>query len=135
MIIDAARAEFARYGLAGARIDRIAKSANASKERLYAHFGDKEALFRQVVAADSAEFFSAIAVRPDAVAEFAGDLYDLAASKPEHLRMITWHAWKAYRWRNPNSTAARSANATPLPSSPPRRPATSTGDGSPPTSC
>ncbi|MGJ6122121.1 TetR family transcriptional regulator [Mycolicibacterium sp. Y3] len=90
VIIDAARAEFARYGLAGARIDRIAKSANASKERLYAHFGDKEALFRQVVAADSAEFFSAIAVRPDAVAEFAGDLYDLATSKPEHLRMITW---------------------------------------------
>ena len=44
VIIDAARAEFAQYGLAGSRIDRIAKSANASKERLYAHFGDKEAL-------------------------------------------------------------------------------------------
>lgn len=90
VIIDAARAEFARYGLAGARIDRIAKSANASKERLYAHFGDKQALFSQVVAADSAEFFGAVAVRPDAVAEFAGDLYDLATSMPEHLRMITW---------------------------------------------
>lgn len=89
-IIDAARAEFARYGLAGARIDRIAKSASASKERLYAHFGDKEALFRHVVAADSADFFSAITVRPDAVAEFAGDLYDLASSRPDHLRMITW---------------------------------------------
>jgi AcrR family transcriptional regulator len=90
VIIDAARAEFAQYGLAGSRIDRIAKSANASKERLYAHFGDKEALFRQVVAADSTEFFGAMAVRPDAVADFAGDLYDLATSKPEHLRMITW---------------------------------------------
>jgi AcrR family transcriptional regulator len=90
VIIDAARTEFARYGLAGARIDRIAKSASASKERLYAHFGDKEALFRQVVVADSAEFFGAIGVRPDAVAEFAGDIYDLATSMPEHLRMITW---------------------------------------------
>ncbi|MCV7227844.1 TetR family transcriptional regulator [Mycolicibacterium komossense] len=90
VIIDAARVEFARYGLAGARIDRIAKSANASKERLYAHFGDKETLFRQVVAADSTEFFAAIGVRPDAVAEFAGDIFDLAASMPEHLRMITW---------------------------------------------
>ncbi len=90
VIIDAARAEFARYGLAGARIDRIAKSANASKERLYAHFGDKEALFRQVVAADSTEFFGAIGVRPDAVAEFAGDIYDLVTTMPEHLRMITW---------------------------------------------
>lgn len=90
VILDAARAEFARYGLAGARIDRIAKSANASKERLYAHFGDKEALFRHVVKADSAEFFNSVEVRPEAVAEFAGELYDLASSKPELLRMITW---------------------------------------------
>jgi AcrR family transcriptional regulator len=89
-IIAAARAEFAQFGLAGARIDRIAASANASKERLYAHFGDKETLFRQVVAADAAEFFGAIAVRADAVAEFAGDIYDLATRMPEHLRMITW---------------------------------------------
>ena len=49
-ILTAARAEFAQYGLAGARIDRIARSASASKERLYAHFGDKETLFRDVVA-------------------------------------------------------------------------------------
>jgi AcrR family transcriptional regulator len=90
VIVDAARAEFARYGLAGARIDRIAKSANASKERLYAHFGDKEALFRQVVAADSVQFFDAVTVQADAVAEFAGDIYDLAITMPEHLRMITW---------------------------------------------
>jgi len=90
VILDAARTEFARYGLAGARVDRIARSAHASKERLYAHFGDKDALFRQVVAADSAKFFSSVAVRPDAVAEFAGDLYDLATNHPESFRMITW---------------------------------------------
>lgn len=90
VILDAARTEFARYGLAGARIDRIASSAHASKERLYAHFGDKETLFRQVVVADSSKFFSAVAVRADAVAEFAGDLYDLATNHPEPFRMITW---------------------------------------------
>src|SRR3981189_168640 len=50
-ILAAARTEFAQYGLAGARIDRIAGSAHASKERLYAHFADKEALFRDAVAA------------------------------------------------------------------------------------
>jgi AcrR family transcriptional regulator len=89
-ILAAARAEFAQYGLAGARIDRIARAANASKERLYAHFGDKETLFREVVVADGAEFFRAVGLRPDAVAEFAGDIFDLAQSRPEHLRMITW---------------------------------------------
>jgi AcrR family transcriptional regulator len=89
-ILSAARSEFAQYGLAGARIDRIAKAADASKERLYAHFGDKEALFRSVVAADAAEFFAAVRLRPDAVPEFVGDIYDLACRRPEHVRMITW---------------------------------------------
>ena len=89
-ILAAARAEFAQYGLAGARIDRIARAASASKERLYAHFGDKETLFRDVVATDGAEFFRAVELRPGAVPEFVGDIFDLARSRPEHLRMITW---------------------------------------------
>jgi AcrR family transcriptional regulator len=89
-ILGAARSEFARYGLAGARIDRIARAADASKERLYAHFGDKEALFRSVVATDMAEFFAAVTLRPDAVPEFVGEIYDLACRRPEHLRMIAW---------------------------------------------
>jgi len=90
VILAAARAEFAQYGLAGARIDRIARVAQASKERLYAHFGDKEALFREVFAADSAEFFRAVTLRADAVPDFVGDIYDLAHSHPELLRMISW---------------------------------------------
>lgn len=89
-ILEAARSEFAQYGLAGARIDRIARTAQASKERLYAHFGDKEALFREVFAADSTEFFRAVTLRPEAVPEFVGEIYDLAIRRPEHLRMINW---------------------------------------------
>lgn len=89
-ILGAARSEFAQFGLAGARIDRIARAASASKERLYAHFRDKETLFRSVVAADSAEFFAAVSLRPEAVPDFVGDIFDLARRRPEHLRMITW---------------------------------------------
>lgn len=89
-ILAAARDEFARYGLAGARIDRIASAAKASKERLYAHFGDKESLFREVVAADHERYFAAATLRPDAVAEFAGAVFDLAHDHPEMVRMITW---------------------------------------------
>lgn len=89
-ILTAARAEFAQHGLAGARIDRIARTARASKERLYAHFGDKETLFREVFASDGAEFYRSVTLRPEAVHEFVGDIYDLACERPEHLRMITW---------------------------------------------
>lgn len=89
-ILAAARAEFAQHGLAGARIDRIARGAHASKERLYAHFGDKETLFKEVLAVDGAEFYRSVTLRHEAVQEFVGDIYDLARSHPEHLRMITW---------------------------------------------
>lgn len=102
-ILAAARVEFAQYGLAGARIDRIARAAQASKERLYAHFGDKESLFREVVAADFAEFSRAVTLRPDAVAEFVGDIYDLSCSRPEHLRMITWAQLEGFSLDEPHT--------------------------------
>lgn len=44
-ILDAAVEEFARYGLGGARVDRIAQRAGANKRMLYYYFGDKDGLF------------------------------------------------------------------------------------------
>src|SRR5882762_378119 len=44
-ILDAATEEFARFGLGGARVDRIAARAGANKRMLYYYFGSKEALF------------------------------------------------------------------------------------------
>jgi AcrR family transcriptional regulator len=50
-ILDAATAEFARHGLGGARVDRIAERAGANKRMLYYYFGSKEALFLAVLEA------------------------------------------------------------------------------------
>ena len=44
-ILGAAVQEFARYGLGGARVDRIAERAGANKRMLYYYFGDKDGLF------------------------------------------------------------------------------------------
>jgi AcrR family transcriptional regulator len=44
-ILAAATSEFARFGLGGARVDRIAARAGANKRMLYYYFGSKEALF------------------------------------------------------------------------------------------
>ena len=44
-ILAAATVEFARYGLGGARVDRIAERAGANKRMLYYYFGSKEELF------------------------------------------------------------------------------------------
>ncbi len=48
-ILDAALAEFADKGLAGARVDEIAARAGANKRMLYAHFGNKEDLWLRVL--------------------------------------------------------------------------------------
>jgi AcrR family transcriptional regulator len=45
-ILAAAKLEFAKNGLGGARIDVIAERAQANKRMLYHYFGNKEALFR-----------------------------------------------------------------------------------------
>jgi len=48
-ILEAAIAEFAAHGLAGARVDEIALRAEANKRMLYAHFGSKEDLWLVVL--------------------------------------------------------------------------------------
>jgi AcrR family transcriptional regulator len=50
-ILEAATDEFARFGLSGARIDRIADLARANKRMLYYHVGDKEKLYLEVLEA------------------------------------------------------------------------------------
>ena len=50
-ILAAAKAEFARVGLGGARVDRIAEIAGANKRMLYYYFGNKDELFRAVLEA------------------------------------------------------------------------------------
>jgi AcrR family transcriptional regulator len=50
-ILAAATEEFARYGLGGARVDRIAARAGANKRMLYYYYGNKEDLFLAVLEA------------------------------------------------------------------------------------
>jgi AcrR family transcriptional regulator len=50
-ILAAAKREFAKNGLAGARVDRIADKAKANKRMIYHYFGNKEKLFQTVVEA------------------------------------------------------------------------------------
>jgi AcrR family transcriptional regulator len=45
-ILAAAKVEFAKKGLGGARVDDIAARAKANKRMLYHYFGNKDALFR-----------------------------------------------------------------------------------------
>lgn len=89
-ILDAASAEFGTYGLAGARIDRIASEAKASKERLYAYFGDKVALFHAVLDANFAEAMENLSFDGADMPEHAVALFDDMLAKPDIQRMMIW---------------------------------------------
>ncbi|MBN8971004.1 MAG: TetR family transcriptional regulator [Rhizobiales bacterium] len=48
-LLVAARREFARNGLAGARVDEIAAQAGVNKQLVYHYFGDKDAIYFAVL--------------------------------------------------------------------------------------
>ncbi|HFL2186663.1 TetR/AcrR family transcriptional regulator [Pseudomonas putida] len=48
-ILNAAKVEFAKLGLGGARIDSIALRAKSNKRMIYEYFGNKEGLFEAVL--------------------------------------------------------------------------------------
>ncbi len=48
-ILAAAKSEYARYGLGGARVDRIAARAKSNKRMLYHYFGNKDALYQHTL--------------------------------------------------------------------------------------
>lgn len=55
-ILAAAKVEFAKKGLGGARVDDIAARAKANKRMMYHYFGNKDDLFKQVVEDAYSEF-------------------------------------------------------------------------------
>ncbi|MEV4115111.1 TetR family transcriptional regulator [Nonomuraea sp. NPDC049695] len=91
-IFQAAAAEFAAHGLAGARVERIATAAKANKQAIYLYFGGKDKLFGAVVRAKVDEVCHSGALDPGAVAESVGQLFDWYQDHPELIRLLLWEA-------------------------------------------
>lgn len=89
-IVAAARDEFARHGIAGARVDRIARAARTSKERIYAYFRSKEKLYEHVAAAELAAAAGAVRLDPADLPDYAGQLFDYFTAHPDRYRFIAW---------------------------------------------
>ncbi|WP_328502443.1 TetR family transcriptional regulator [Streptomyces sp. NBC_00457] len=89
-IFDAAVAEFARYGIAGARMDRIATAARANKQLIYAYFGNKAELFARVLEKKMLDLAESVPVDPDDLEGWIDRLMDYHAAHPELLRLLFW---------------------------------------------
>ncbi|MDA2803596.1 TetR family transcriptional regulator [Nocardiopsis suaedae] len=91
-LLAAARDEFAEHGIGGARVERIAKRAGVNKERIYGHFGNKDALFEAVMVDALGEHTEGIGLPSGDVAEYAGRLFDYHRQNPQLLRLLMWEA-------------------------------------------
>src|SRR5690349_9705243 len=94
LLLEAATDEFAEFGLAGARIDRIAERAGANKRLLYVYFGDKDALFRTVLDRQTGPYLEAVSLDPADLAGYAAARFDFLLRHPRMARLIAWSAFE-----------------------------------------
>ncbi|MFT4284000.1 MAG: TetR family transcriptional regulator [Protaetiibacter sp.] len=93
LLLEAGAAEFSAYGLAGARVDRIAEAAGVNKERIYSYFGSKQGLFGAVLTDQLARVMDAVPLvgdGPEAVVDYAGRVLDYQCAHPELARLTMW---------------------------------------------
>jgi len=89
-LIEAARREFGEFGIAGARVDRIAGSAEANKAQIYHYFGSKDELFDAVWASIVKKVVVDMPVDTHDLPGYAVRLADVYAANPEIQRLVTW---------------------------------------------
>lgn len=90
-LLDAAAAEFATFGIAGARVDRIAEQAGANKSLIYTYFGNKEQLFDAVFGALVVDTVEDVPIDASDLGGYAGRLFDRQLRHPEVLRLALWN--------------------------------------------
>ncbi|WP_156762123.1 TetR/AcrR family transcriptional regulator [Microbacterium karelineae] len=94
-LLEAGARQFAAHGYAGTSMDAIGRDSGVNKERVYRYFGDKRAFFAAVLARKLTGLLDGADVRgsgPDAVAEFAGWMFDRFRDSPALTRLLAWES-------------------------------------------
>jgi AcrR family transcriptional regulator len=91
-ILAAALREFSARGLAGARVDRIARRARINKRMLYHYFGNKDGLFREIMRRKLAERAVWASAAPDDPGGTLTQWFRLACEDADWVRLIEWEA-------------------------------------------
>jgi len=81
-VIEAATEEFAGKGLAGARVDNIARSAGVNKAMIYYHFSSKENLYRIIIETHIEKIVAVLSLAVEPSADMESSL--LALSQRYH---------------------------------------------------
>jgi TetR/AcrR family transcriptional regulator len=94
IVLKAAIAEFAEYGLSGGRVDRIAKRAKLNKQAIYYYFKSKDALFGAALAYGYTQFrvekpdWDAVASPIEAMRECVRAIFYAVQENRNHASLI-----------------------------------------------
>ncbi|GAA1439232.1 TetR family transcriptional regulator [Leifsonia poae] len=86
LLLEASAQEFARHGVGGARIDRIADRADVNKASIYSYIGNKDDLFQAALQTKLGQLADRVAIQSDDLAAYAGDLFDFLTAEP----VVAW---------------------------------------------
>ncbi|MEH3053702.1 MAG: TetR family transcriptional regulator [Patulibacter minatonensis] len=90
-LLDAATAEFAEYGIAGARVDRISAASGVNKAQMYGWYGSKDGLFDAVLAEHLERIVDTVPLTAADLPGYAVALYDSYLTDPELVRLASWY--------------------------------------------
>lgn len=96
-ILESATEEFAAFGIAGGRVDRIARTANANKSQIYEYFGNKEQLFQAVLERHLKDVYQTVHFDPGDLPGYAAMLFDFAMDHPHLMRLVMWNGLEQRR--------------------------------------
>ena len=85
-IVKAALDEFAAYGYAGGRVERIARRARVTKRMIYHYFGGKTALFRELLD----RFYSRLETATGTLADSLEETQRIIAGNSKWMRIAAW---------------------------------------------
>src|SRR5258708_33949053 len=91
-ILEAALAEFSGHGIAGARVDRIARTAGCNKNLIYIYFEDKDALFNTILCKHISRIHEEQPFTPDDLPGYAAKAFDWPLTNPDLMRLLAWSA-------------------------------------------
>ncbi|GAA2074559.1 TetR family transcriptional regulator [Pseudolysinimonas kribbensis] len=89
-LLEAAIEEFSAHGIAGARVETIARRARANKQAIYQYFGSKERLFLAAFEDRMLALQQTIHFDESDLAEYAGRVFDAYADSPQTWRITFW---------------------------------------------
>jgi AcrR family transcriptional regulator len=86
LLLEASAEEFARHGVGGARIERIADRAEVNKASIYSYIGNKDDLFQAALQTKLGQLADRVSIQSDDLAAYTGDLFDFLTAEP----VVAW---------------------------------------------